>query len=228
MSLLEEFVVTFLLGLGAPLVSPCLLPLYPGFLAYLSGRSKSAEEKNVEHILGILVFLGVVTMMLFIGFIIASLRISVGQGLAVITPLSYVVIIILGVLLLFNKNIFAALPRINMPVISNPYVNAYTYGLLFGPIALPCAGPVAVSVFALSFTITDFVTQVALFFVFGLGFGMPLILIAFLAKAKRDWFLNIFEKNYRKINMVAGVLLIAIGVYELWVNWDVIQLFLLS
>jgi cytochrome c-type biogenesis protein len=226
MVLLEEFVTTFLLGIGAPIVSPCLLPLYPGFLAYLSGRSKASDKKTNVKILGVLVFLGVITMMLFLGFVIAALSISVGKALSIITPLAYIVIIILGVLLLFNKNIFESIPKIRMPGISNPYVNAYVYGLLYGPIALPCSGPVAVSIFALSFGVADVASKILLFFVFGLGFGLPLILLSILSGSKQSWLMSKFTKNYKLINRVAGILLIVIGIYEIYINFDTILLFL--
>ena len=63
-----------------------------------------------------------------------------GLGLLIIT---------LGVLLLIDKNPFKALPQIRVPALRNPYVNAYLYGLLYGPIALPCSGPLVVSIFAI-------------------------------------------------------------------------------
>ena len=178
------------------------------------------------RILGVLVFLGVVTMMLVLGFIIAALSISIGSALSIITPLSYLIIIILGILLLFNKNVFEAMPKINMPIISNPYVNAYVYGLLYGPVALPCAGPVAVSVFALSFGVADMLSKISLFFIFGLGFGIPLILLAFLPENNRNWLMDKFNNNYRKLNFIAGIFLVVIGVYELYINYDTIILFL--
>jgi cytochrome c-type biogenesis protein len=238
MALVEELITTFLLGVGAPLVSPCILPLYPGFIAYLSGRIKAdtgqdtlnstqSSPTNVK-ILGILVFLGVVTMMLLLGFIIAALSISVGNALAIITPISYFIIILLGILLLMNKNIFERIPRLQLPVVKNPYANAYVYGLFYGPIALPCSGPVAVSVFALSLGVADVLSKVLLFFVFGLGFGLPLIALAFLPKNAVDWLMNKFTSNYRKLNLVAGVLLITIGIYEFYINWDSIVIFLTS
>lgn len=226
MALAEELLTTFLLGVSAPLVSPCLLPLYPGFLAYLNGRMKTGDTKSNMKMLGILVLLGVVTMMLVLGLIIAALSISIGSALAIITPFSYIIVIILGILLLMNRNVFESIPRIQMPIVSNPYANAFTYGLMFGPIALPCSGPVAVSVFALSFGVGDILGKIFLFLVFGLGFGMPLIALSFMSSSRQSWLLGKFTRNYAIINRAAGVFLIAVGIYEIYVNFDTILLFL--
>ena len=106
MDLFSEFVTSFGLGLAA-MVSPCVFPLYPGFLAYLGGQSQSNRTVNPIW-LGVLVFLGVLTMMMSLGALIATLSLAVGSLLIWITPLAYFVIIILGILLLLDRNPFSA------------------------------------------------------------------------------------------------------------------------
>lgn len=118
--------------------SPCILPLYPGFLAYLSGQNEMGRQK---YFLGLLVLAGVLTMMLILGSVIAILAIPVGSVLVYLLPLAEVLILVLRILLLLNRNPFKSLPQIQLPVFWHPYSNAYMYGLLYGPIALPCSGP---------------------------------------------------------------------------------------
>jgi cytochrome c-type biogenesis protein len=90
-------------------------------------------------------------MMLALG-VIALLAIPVGSILLYIIPLADLLILVLGILLLLNINPFKTLPQVQLPVFQHPFMNAYAYGLLYGPIALPCSGPMVVSIFALSFT----------------------------------------------------------------------------
>ena len=145
---METILTSLSLGLLAT-TSPCVLPLYPGFLAYLSGQAESTQKAG-RYFLGIFVLLGVLTMMLTLGGLIALLSISVGRALSFIIPIADAILILLGILLLLNINPFKALPQIQVPLLKHPFANTFVYGLLYGPIALPCSGPLMVGIFALS------------------------------------------------------------------------------
>ena len=137
---IEGILTSFSLGLLAT-TSPCVLPLYPGYLAYLSGGSENLILKRSRYFLGFFVLAGVLTMMLLLGAVIALLSVSVGRALSVIIPVADLLILSLGVMLLLNFNPFKSLPQIQLPVLSHPFANAFLYGLIYGPIALPCSGP---------------------------------------------------------------------------------------
>ena len=124
---MEAILTSIGLGLLAS-ASPCIIPLYPGYLAYLSGASADRQRKG-RHFLGFFVLVGVLTMMLLLGFLIALLSISVGRALSIIIPIADLLLITLGVLLLLDKNPFRTLPQIKVPVLKNPYFNAFVYGL---------------------------------------------------------------------------------------------------
>ncbi len=68
-----------------------------------------------------------------------------------------------------------------VPVVANPFRQAYVYGLMLGPIALPCAGPFLVSLLGISLGVADAVGKVGTFLVFGLGFGLPLVILSLVA-----------------------------------------------
>lgn len=216
----------FSIGLIATL-SPCVLPLYPGFLSYLAANSKKLAREDGVRLLGFFVLAGVLTMMLTLGAIIAALNVGTGHVLAYVTPLADIVVVALGIALVLGKNPFARLPQIRVPGRGeNPYVSAFVYGLLYGPIALPCSGPLVVSVFALSLGIGSFFQQLLFFLVFGLGFGLPLLAISLLARSGQSWVLRQFTQHYVIISRVGGLLLIVIGVWDFYVNLDVVQLYL--
>jgi len=205
--------------------SPCVLPLYPGYLAYLSGAHDEAKGK-ARYFLGFFVLAGVLIMMLALGLVIALLSISVGRALSIIIPLANLLLITLGVLLLFDKNPFKAIPQVKIPLLRNPFLNAFIYGLLYGPIALPCSGPLVVGIFAISLTAGEAFSQLSVFFWFGVGFGLPLLILSLISGALQRSITLWLARHARLVNLVGGVLLIAIAVYDMWVNWELIRLVL--
>jgi cytochrome c-type biogenesis protein len=222
---MEMILTSLSLGLLAT-TSPCVLPLYPGFLAYISGGQEGLQNRSSRYFLGFFVLAGVLTMMLALGGIIALLSISIGRALSVVIPIADFIIILFGILLLLNINPFKRLPQIQVPVLSHPFVNAFIYGLLYGPIALPCSGPLVVSIFALSLTAVEAFSKLNVFFWFGMGFGIPLLLLSFLSGATQSWITRQFAVRARLINVISGLLLLAVGIYDFSVNWPLLQIFL--
>ena len=211
------------LGLLAT-TSPCVLPLYPGFLAYLSGQTEVGKGSH-RYLLGLFVLAGVLTMMLALGSIIAALAVPISKTMAIVLPLADLVILLLGVLLLLNRNPFKMIPQIRVPVLRNPFLNAYTYGLLYGPIALPCSAPLVVGIFALSLTAAEAFSKFWVFLWFGLGFGMPLFILSLLSGALQRQLTTLFARHSRLVNIVGGLLLVSVAVYDLAQNWMLLRLF---
>lgn len=222
---MEAIFTSISLGLLST-TSPCVLPLYPGFLAYLSGGQENLGKSKSRYLLGFFVLAGVLTMMLFLGGVIALLSVSIGRALSIIIPVADLLILSLGVMLLFNINIFKGLPQIQVPLFSHPFANAFLYGLLYGPIALPCSGPLVVGIFAYSLTASEILGQLSVFLWFGLGFGLPLLVLSFLSGASQRSLTRLFAKHARVINVIGGLLLIAVAIYDLVNNWDMIRAFI--
>ncbi len=220
---MDVALTSFSFGLLATM-SPCVLPLYPGFLAYLSGQA-GTETGRLRYFLGVFVLAGVLTAMLILGAVMAVLSVSIGRVLAILIPVAIAVILLLGVLLLTNRNPFYRLPQIKVPLLRRPSLNAYVYGLLYGPIAMPCSGPLVVAIFVYSFTFGEAVSKLWVFLWFGLGFGAPLLAISLLSGALQRELTRWFARHSRTINVVGGLLLIAIAIYDLVENWDMLALY---
>lgn len=221
---METFLTSFSLGLLAS-ASPCILPLYPGYLAYLSGAHIGARGRS-RYFLGFFVLAGVLVMMLALGLLIALLSISVGSSLSVIIPLADLTLIGFGIMLLLDKNPFARLPQIQSPALRSPYLNAFLYGLLYGPIALPCSGPLVVGIFALSLTAGEALGRLGVFLWFGLGFGLPLLALSLISGALQRSITRWLAYHARLVNTLGGLLLVGVGVYDLWLNWELLRLML--
>jgi cytochrome c-type biogenesis protein len=176
----EIAVSSFVLGLLAT-ASPCVLPLYPGFLAYLSGQTGTGDAGGR--------------------------------------------VLLLGVVLLLDRNPFRSLPQVRIPILRRPLLNAYVYGLLYGPIALPCSGPLVVAIFALSISVGEALGKLWVFAWFGLGFGVPLLTLSFLSGTLQHRLTRAFARHSRLINVLSGVLLVGVAVYDLAQNWPMLSAF---
>ena len=220
---MDLIITPLLLGLLVT-TSPCVLPLYPGFLAYLSGQNELGGGKY-RYFLGFFVLAGVLTMMLALGGLIALMAVPIGGVLAYVVPLADILILIMGIMLLLDKNPFKSLPQIRVPVLRHPLLNAYIYCFLYGPIALPCSGPFVVSIFVLSFTAGEALNNLWVFLWFGLGFGIPLLILSLLSGTFQRQLTILFARHSRIINIFGGLLLIGIAIYDLSVNWEMLKLF---
>jgi cytochrome c-type biogenesis protein len=92
------------------------------------------------------------------------------------------------------------------------------YGMLFAPIALPCSGPFLIGIFVASLTIGDAVRQLAFFAAFGIGFGLPLLVLGLVGQARAPQLARAWVQWERPIQVLLGLALVAIGAWDLSVN----------
>lgn len=225
--LMDALVVAFGAGLASA-ASPCLIPLYPAFMAYLTGsagvEAGSGKARRVSGFLGLAVLLGLLTSMMLIGLIVVAVAAPIGLILGYSIPIIDGLLILLGVMLLLGINPFMKLPSVRVPGAKGPISQAYVYGVFLGPIALPCAGPFLIVTLAISVGAAETIGTLATFFVFGLGFGLPLVLLSVLARARQDTVVRFLARHHRAIEIISGVLLIGAGLFDLWINWESILL----
>lgn len=206
------------LGMGAT-VTPCILPLYPAFLAFLTGSSGSGR-RFPPALAAALVWAGVVVGMVVIGAVFAAIAAPLGDFIRIVVPVADALLIVLGVLLLFGRNPFARLPQLSPAVAGRggPAIGAFSYGLLFAPIAVPCSGPFLIVIFAYSLTIGDVAGQLAFFLAFGIGFGLPLFAIGLLDQLSGARIARALVRRERLLQVVLGAALVLIGAWDLAVN----------
>jgi cytochrome c-type biogenesis protein len=211
--------LAFTLGVGSA-ASPCLLPLYPGFLAYLSANTGRLSGRAATGLLGFLILAGVLTTMLVVAVVLLAVAVPFGALLGYLIPAVDVLLIVLGVLLLIGRDPFARLPGVAVPLVRNPLGQAYLYGVLLGPLALPCAGAFALSLIAYSVGLAETLPRILTFVAFGLGFGLPLLVLSLLAGARREALVRWITRRHRAVQVVGGLLLVAVGVIDLVLNRD--------
>jgi len=216
---MSEYLQAFALGNAAILTNVCILPLYPGLLAYMAANARNEDSRRAMKWMGLLVFLGVLTMMIVVGGLLFVLQQSFGAILPILLPTIYGVVIFLGLLMLTGRNPFNRLHMVQTPILRNPFMGAYVYGLLLGPMTLPCTGPIILSAFLLGSNSTaELADGLLYFFFFGLGFGWPLILLPFLVTSVQRQLIGWTTKNYKLLTRASGVLLVLIGAAGIFVE----------
>ena len=214
-----ELLQAFLIGNGAILTNVCILPLYPGLMAFMAGNADNKRAQSATRWLGLLVLAGVLSLMIGVGWLLFTLNQSFGAVLPVLLPLIYAAVILLGLLMLAGVNPFQRLSTAQTPLLRNPYSAAYVYGLLLGPMTLPCAGPLIVSAFLLGAGSFDrLVDGLAYFLAFGLGFGWPLVLLPLVAQPLQRRFTTWVTQHYTWMTRLSGALLVAIGIFGIWAD----------
>ena len=199
--------------------------MYPGFLAYFAGASTRSAQRTGQGWAGLSALAGVLTMMLALGAVSSLAAHSMGRVLSYAIPISDLTLMALGGLLLFNVNPFSYLPRIRVPLLSHPLLNAFVYGLLYGPLTLPCSGPLVLSIFAYSMPLRETFSHLGVFFWFGLGFGLPLVFISLFSTAAQRRLTHFLAQRARWMDLIAGALLLAIGGAGLASHWDLLTYF---
>jgi cytochrome c-type biogenesis protein len=206
------------LGLALPLallaglvsfLSPCILPLVPGYLSFVAGFA--AERSRV--ILGASLFvLGFGTVFIGLGFLAGSIGVAVSTN----SPLFWIIqrvlgvlIIVLGIAMVGKLPFLQGTARLKVP--SNlGLLGAPLLGVAFGLGWTPCIGPTLSAVLALSLDQASVGRGILLAVAFTIGIGAPFVLLA----AGFSWTsrsVAFVKKHIRVVNLIGGSMLIVLG-----------------
>lgn len=216
-SLIAALPIALLAGLVS-FLSPCVLPLVPGYLGYVSGQAAPKSR----------VVLGVVLFVLGFTLVFVGLGAAFG-GFAAVTKLGGALVLqqILGVIVVVFGLVmigqFSFLQRTVKPSWRPRMglVGAPLLGIAFGLGWTPCIGPTLGSVLALTLDAGQASRGVVLTIAYSIGLGLPFVLLAagFAWATKSVAFVR---KNIRAFNIAGGVLLMILGlmmVSGLWTNF---------
>jgi cytochrome c-type biogenesis protein len=209
---MKEYLQAFVLGNAAILGNVCMLPLYPGLMAMLASRAADSKAKGIRF-MGAIVLAGIISVMVAIGALLHSVRTSAADILPIALPVLYGLVIVLGVAMLFGRNPFARMSGTQAPILKSPNGTAFVYGMMLGPMTLPCTGPLIISAFVIGGASGTgaLLDSIAYFIAFGLGFGWPLVLLPMIAAPLQRRMTRFLTSNHKVISIVSGVLLIAVA-----------------
>lgn len=214
--MLTELVNSFLLGLATPLTAACVLPLYPGFISYLTKQFDGSETRKTYAMFGGLAAAGVISFMLILGLVFTTLiQASLTAVTQIVSPIAFTVLGLLSLPMILGRSFDSFLPSFNAPSFEDPLKNAFGFGFFFGAIVLPC-NPGYIAVFLARATLfSSPVSGLSNFLLFGLGIGFPLLAFSALSSGKSQEVMDFLKKYEKRINQVSGLLMLSIAVYYL-------------
>ena len=224
-----ELIVAFGAGLIS-FLSPCVLPLIPGYISYISGSSLNdlIEKKRVNLIPIILFTLGF--SIVFIIFGAAST--FLGQ---VLLQNSYELRIVAGLLIvILSLHILGAINikflNYEKRIQTNTNTNFYSpivIGMAFAFGWTPCIGPILGSILVLAATEESINKGILLLIFYSLGLALPFILSGYLIQ-KFLIFSKNFKKNINLVSKIGGFILLITGVLILTNQLQALGYYLLN
>jgi cytochrome c-type biogenesis protein len=200
-------------------ISPCVIPLIPGYLSYAAGMTEVQSKGRV--FIGSLLFVSGFT------FLFITYGLIFGQLGSLILENSRLLSIVLGLITTFLGIVFLFNEKFNKSF--KPDIKTRT-GLMFAPFIgfafgigwTPCIGPTLGAVQVLAFESATAERGAILSTFYSLGLGIPFILMGlFLDKAES--FRKIISKNGQKVIKIGGSFLILIGILQVTNVWDQIM-----
>ena len=205
------------IALGAGLISflsPCVLPLIPGYISYISGSSLNEliEKKNINLIPIILFTVGFSIVFIIFGAASTFLGQLLLQNSFELRILAGVIIIIfsLHIIGVINLKFLNYEKRIQTNTNKNIF-SSILIGAAFGFGWTPCIGPILGSILALAATEESINKGILLLFFYSLGLAIPFILSGYLIQRFLIFSKN-FKKNINLVSKIGGIILLITGV----------------
>lgn len=206
--------------------SPCVLPLIPSYLTYITGLSfaelKESDARSkvrltvVLHSLAFIAGFSVVfiTLGAIAGLASSSFQGSLREGLGIVQKVGGVLIFLFGIHLsgLFHFGVLLGEKRIHLRDKPTGFLGTALVGIAFAAGWTPCIGPILGAILAIAASSSGGVGQgVLLLSVYSVGLGVPFLIAGLLFHSFLSFF-NRFKKHIRIVEMVTGVLLMIAGV----------------
>jgi len=205
--------------------SPCVLPLVPGYLGYVSGFSGSSTttRPTARLVVGVVLFiLGFSAVFISFSIFFASLGAALISWVDVILRVAGLLLILMGFVFIGQVSFLQRTTKLPLGS-ANGFLGAPILGVVFGLGWAPCIGPTLIAVNTLAFSVGDIPRATALAIAYCLGLGVPFLLIALgfgWVTGAVAW----LKQHIRAINITGGVILMAIGmamvsgVWQMWMS----------
>ncbi|HBY89671.1 cytochrome c biogenesis CcdA family protein [Ruoffia sp. FAM 24228] len=206
-------------------ISPCLLPMLPIYIAYLTGQTDKDSDKQKTSLLlqAIFFVLGFTIVFILMGIFVTTIGRFVLINRTLIHFIAGSFMILLGIDYLFGNPI---MNRLNiMPGSSLKQSNSFVFGMIFSLTWTPCVGTFLASALSYAATSSSYLESVTLLLSFSFGLGIPFILSALLLN-EMNHVLTWFKQHYRIIQTVSALFLIFMGISTMfgWLEMALIYL----
>jgi cytochrome c-type biogenesis protein len=197
-------------------LAPCVLPIIPGYLAYIAGSTsvESTTKRRDIFVNSVFFVLGFSFIFALLGILLQTILASVGPQIQEwLSRIGGIIIIFFGLYLTGLINI-GFLERnyafkVNRNASRSRYFTSFLFGVAFAVGWTPCAGAVLGGILGLA--ASSPVSAFVLLFSYALGLGVPFLLVGFFT-AQATGLIARYGNALSYINIVFGVILIALGV----------------
>jgi cytochrome c-type biogenesis protein len=204
-------------------VSPCVLPLVPGYLGYIGGFTTEEERPGRRRLVaGVALFvLGFSIVFVGFGILFGVAELFVKQHLDLISRLAGVIVILLGLVFIGQ---FSFMQRTIRPrwTVATGLAGAPLLGIVFGLGWTPCIGPTLTAVYAMSIDGGNPARGALLGLLFCIGLGLPFLLVALglnWVTSTVSW----LRRHIRLVNIIGGSILVLIGILMVSGVWQLIM-----
>ena len=209
--------IELLVAFGAGLISflsPCVLPLIPGYVSFISGQSlqEILKSKKIDILPLILFCLGFSTVFIILGASASFLGQTLLQNSETLRVIAGVVIIIFSLQLIGLINIsYLNFEKRFEAKKSKNILFPYLIGLAFGFGWTPCIGPILGSILALASIEETLSKAIILLTFYSVGLAIPFVLSGYLIQRFLVFSKN-FNKNINLISKIGGTILLITGI----------------
>ena len=218
-SLVLAFPVAAAAGLVS-FLSPCVLPLVPGYLSYVTGMSgvDLAAQRRGRLLLGVALFvLGFTVVFVSAGLAFGGFGALLQRHATVLTRVLGAITIVLGLAFMgFVPGLQRTVKSSRLPAAG--VAGAPLLGMLFGLGWTPCIGPTLAAVQAMAYSEASATRGALLSFAYCLGLGVPFLLTALAYRRALSAF-GFVKRHYQAVMRVGGGMLVAIGLLLVTGAW---------
>ena len=227
-------ILNLIIAFGAGFISflsPCVLPLIPGYISYISGESLGDIVEKQKKILLKTILFSLGFSLVFISFgatasFIGNLLLEYSNSLRIVAGL-IIIIFSLQLIGILNLNFLNKEKRIYTKNYSNNLFFPLIVGAAFGFGWTPCIGPVLGSILALAATESSIGKGILLLSFYSLGLAIPFVLSGYGISKFLEFSKN-FKKNISRISILGGIILLITGILIITNKLQIIGYFLLE
>ena len=225
--------IELVVALGAGLISflsPCVLPLIPGYVSFVTGSSLNEilENKKINLLPLIIFSLGFSFVFIIFGATASFLGKILLQNSQILRLVAGSIIVIFSLQLIGVLNIkFLNIEKKFYTKKSNNIFFVFIIGMAFGFGWTPCIGPILGSILALASTEETIYRAIILLSFYSLGLAIPFVLSGYLMQRFLLFSKN-FKKNINLVTKVGGIILLITGILILTNQLQILGYYILN
>jgi cytochrome c-type biogenesis protein len=208
------FVVAFAAGVLS-FLSPCVLPLVPSYVGFLTGMTlpEVTARRRVALTHALLFVGGFSLVFILLGASATALGRALNYYQVWLQRVGGLLIILFGLLCLgvFNSRLLNQERRLQLERKPVGYLGSVLVGMAFAAGWTPCIGPVLGAILGLAATSTDVSRGMLLLAVYSAGLALPFIIAAVAVDSFLDWFQR-FRRFLPWVMRISGVMLVFVGI----------------